>query len=478
MSTFAEFQKTEYEHVAEAHFKANEAISVFFRHYLLVMSLPLPVLGVLFGLIGRNENFEKAALSLLGVASPFFVGVGVVGSCMVAYIINLKMDVVLYARVVNSIRKYFYDSFEGSHPNKLLMRQLPQSAYVPKYHDRPFASVVLAFATFNALYVAFGIHLLLLTQINGIDSLAQLGFSTYTRGETLGITVLVFLLFCTHFVAYGLFARYREFSYLRGSAIGIDIDGVLNKHREKFCEMAAAKLGKHIRPEDIKVLPVHENSNLSEQITRSDERRIFNDPEYWTSMPALDGAADAIKSIKAAFLLPVHIFTHRPWPDVRLIDNADQTVRRSWRGAASTMAARAGVRLFARLFVRFATWWNPRTSIRHITKYWLRSCGIAFDSLLVERGNENIIYTRRRYENRFNYARRKRIRFFVEDDWIKAIKLSYLCDVVFLVDHPYNQTAEGDPSRHADESIIGRLPANIVRVKSWLELKKVLSQLV
>lgn len=72
MSTFDEFQKTEYEHVAEAHFKANEAISIFFRHYLLVMSLPLPVLGVLFGLIGRNENFEKVALSLLGVASPFF----------------------------------------------------------------------------------------------------------------------------------------------------------------------------------------------------------------------------------------------------------------------------------------------------------------------------------------------------------------------------------------------------------------------
>ena len=67
-------------------FKANEAISLFFRYYLLVMSLPLPLRGVLFGLIGRNENFEKVAISLLGVASPFFVVVGIVGSCMVAYI--------------------------------------------------------------------------------------------------------------------------------------------------------------------------------------------------------------------------------------------------------------------------------------------------------------------------------------------------------------------------------------------------------
>jgi hypothetical protein len=46
-------------------FKANEAISLFFRYYLLVMSLPLPLRGVLFGLIGRNENFEKVAISLL-----------------------------------------------------------------------------------------------------------------------------------------------------------------------------------------------------------------------------------------------------------------------------------------------------------------------------------------------------------------------------------------------------------------------------
>ena len=95
-----------------------------------------------------------------------------------------------------------------------------------------------------------------------------------------------------------------------------------------------------------------------------------------------------------------------------------------------------------------------------------------------ERGNENIVYARGRYENRFNYARRKRIRFFVEDDWTKAIKLSYVCDVVFLIDHPYNQAVEGDRSKHADASIIGNLPANVVRVTSWLELKKILSQLV
>lgn len=72
-----------------------------------------------------------------------------------------------------------------------------------------------------------------------------------------------------------------------------------------------------------------------------------------------------------------------------------------------------------------ATKLNYRSSIKYITAYWLKKHGFTFDSLLVEPGNENIIYARGRYENRFNYAKRRRIRFFVEDDWVKALKLSY-----------------------------------------------------
>ena len=124
------------------------------------------------------------------------------------------------------------------------------------------------------------------------------------------------------------------------------------------------------------------------------------------------------------------------------------------------------------------TFFNDRMSITYITKYWLRQNDILFDSLLVEKGNENIVYARGRYENRFNYAKRKKIRFFVEDDWVKAIKLSYICDVVFLIDHPYNRTAEEDVSKHADSSIIGKLPPNILRVESWNKLKKMITQLV
>jgi uncharacterized HAD superfamily protein len=481
-SIFADFQKSEYDHIAEAHFKSIEAISVFFRYYLIVMSLPLPMLAVLFGFVGRSENLEKAAISLLGLASPFFIGVGIVGLCMAVYITNLKMDVVLYSRVVNSIRKYFYDIFDADYANKLLMRQLPQSAYYPAYRDGYFGFVIFALAAFNVLYVGFGSHLLFLWQVKKIATFDQLGFATYSPVEFVVFIMIALLLVCAHFVVYLAIARHREFEYLKSNAIGVDIDGVLNKHREKFCEMAGTKLNKIIRPDEIRVLPVSDNKDLAAEISRSDERKIFNDPSYWTEMPELEGAADAIRSIRSAFLLPVHVFTHRPWPDARS-DEIDphsdvKAFRRAWRSAADDMLQRADAKACTRAWVYFATRFDYRASIKYITKYWLLSRGIKFDSLLVERGNENIIYARGRYENRFNYAKKKKIRFFVEDDWVKAIKLSYICDAVFLIDHPYNRTLSYDASTHADDTIVGKLPSNVIRVKSWSELKKTIAQLV
>lgn len=481
-SPFFEFQKLEYEKIADAHFKALEGISFFFRYYLLVMSVPLSILAVLFGVAGRGADFEKAAVSLLGLASIFLIVVGIVGFCMMMYIINIKMDVVLYSRVVNSIRKFFYDEHDADHSNKLLMRQLPQSAFFPSYRDMPFGFVILVFALFDVLYLSVGVHLFVATQIKGATAVHDLSPEIYSRTTATVFGIIILLVLVAHFIAYQVFASHREFSYLRASAIGIDIDGVLNRHREKFCEMSGRKLGKPIQPDEIKVLPVSDNVGLSHPMTRADERQIFNDPEYWTEMPAFEGAAEAIRSIKRSLLLPIHIFTYRPWPDLSASGGADRAqlraVRNAWRNAADEMAKRANAKECVRLWMNVQTYFNSRTSITYITKLWLRKSGILFDSLLVEKGNENIVYARGRFENRFNYAKRKKIRFFVEDDWVKAIKLSYICDIVFLIDHPYNRTAEENPSKHADSSVIGKLPPNILRVESWAQLKKIITQLV
>jgi len=60
---------------------------------------------------------------------------------------------------------------------------------------------------------------------------------------------------------------------------------------------------------------------------------------------------------------------------------------------------------------------------------------------MIEQGHEDVADPQGRFRNRFYVARKKGIRFFVEDDLEKAIKLAYICDVVFLLDHPYNRNS-------------------------------------
>ena len=60
--------------------------------------------------------------------------------------------------------------------------------------------------------------------------------------------------------------------------------------------------------------------------------------------------------------------------------------------------------------------------------------------------------------NRFNIARKKKMRFFVEDDAEKAAKLAFICDVVFLLEQPYNR----------EPAFI--IPNNVIRCETWDEI--------
>ena len=42
---FNKFQLEEYKNISQAQFKTIETISIFFRHYLLIMSIPIIIAG-------------------------------------------------------------------------------------------------------------------------------------------------------------------------------------------------------------------------------------------------------------------------------------------------------------------------------------------------------------------------------------------------------------------------------------------------
>ena len=65
---FHAYLTTEYKNIAEAHFRTIEAISSFFRYYLLIMSVPIALLSGFVGLLSNTKE-RLAAIDDLGLCS-------------------------------------------------------------------------------------------------------------------------------------------------------------------------------------------------------------------------------------------------------------------------------------------------------------------------------------------------------------------------------------------------------------------------
>lgn len=461
-SEFDSYLKSEYEHIAEAHFRTIDTITAFFRYYLLIMSIPISLIAA-FITVGQQNS---STFSMTGWYTPVLVAIFIIisfaGFGVLLYLVNLRMDALLYARTVNALRKHFYDKSPMELDVKISKRELPQTASQPSYLEwRYFGPVVSAIAIFNTFYLFGAAGLITALNVDNVSWLIVLAYS-------LPISV-VFL--SAHFIAYWCYARHREHAYLRSYILGVDICGVLNEHRPRFCEVLRDTTGKRIDPEDITVVPVHEHPSLG--ITRKDEIKVFNEPEYWAKMSPTSSSNERLRSMRNAFKLKVILFTHRPWPNTAEMGQEEekQTLNK-WKKAASEYYRRLvenGQISEVKLLKHPLYWLRMKfaiTPIEWVTRSWLECHRFEFDRLVIEKASDDVAEPQVHLVNRFYISRREKIRFFVEDILEKAIKLAYICDVVFLFDHPYNRNPEGK-----------ELPSNIVRVKSWEEIYKEIRRL-
>lgn len=456
---FGKFMLSEYANIAKAHFKTIDTISEFFKQYLTIVSIPITVLVVIINL----PSVKNAASTVVGDALPLlallFSIISVVGLMVLWHVLNLRLDALLYARTINGIRKYFYDHEDRLDiETKSRLRVLPQSPLLPVYREfRFFGPVVLAFALLNSLYCYFACaawaHILAKPQ-PFMDPIVMVFTSVF---------------FTAHIGLYLYLAQYREFGYLRANSFGVDIDGVLNQQREQFCRFLEANAGKKMDPDAISSIPVHDCPGLG--ITREDERTVFNDPVYWIGMPPMNEAADNLRRLRNSQKLKIHIFTHRPWPIATGL--SEKTSHKKWTDESKAYAIRIhqGWSLWKRLFswarsirrelpyriLRVRNLIRREAPIDLITKVWLEEHGFEYDGIMIEKGSEDVADPGGHIHNRFYACRMVPIRYFVEDDLIKAKKLAYICDAVFLMDQPYNKSSE--------------LPANVIRVKTWKEIR-------
>ncbi|MEM3485041.1 MAG: hypothetical protein QXI12_05420 [Candidatus Methanomethyliaceae archaeon] len=453
-SNFANFLLAEYSNIAQAHFKTLETISTFFQHYLTIVSIPI-ALTVLLVNLGKEALVDIVPKLSLFLTIFFFI-VSFVGLFVLWYIVSLRLDALLYARTINGIRKYFHDVGEIDLEYKVSMRVLPQSPQIPPYREwHFFIPVVLLFALFDSVYFL----------IASLVSTGRVSFEQVDLGALYRIIVPSLVFFFAHPLIYVFLTWYRELGHLRSYIVGVDVDGVLNLQREHFCHFLKETVGKQISPDRITAIPVRECESLG--VTLEDEEQVFNDPRYWIDMPVRERAPDVLRSLRNSFNLRLIIFTHRPWPTSK-----DTEAKNNWRREWGLFHQR--VRGNKPWWTRLILWvrslwrdeplrivrpwlWFRKDYIDLITKLWLEQHGFEYDKIMIEKGSEEVADPRGRILNRFFTSRAKKIRFFVEDDLVKAIKLAFICEIVFLIDQPYNQDAP-------------MMPANIIRVKSWDEI--------
>jgi len=496
-----------------------EAISSFFRYYLLIMSVPIALFSIILNLnanASSNSNsspyisFSQEYIFLIVI---LLVVIAVVGFGVMLYVANLRMDAVLYARTINAIRKKYYDlNLSDIDINmKLRTRVLPQSPHLPRYNEsRYFSPVVFTFSIFNSFYFICALYVLLVSPLNAGPVLSDIKSIPFVVTSLIIVTLSVTI----HFLSYAQMARFREHGYLKSFILGIDIDGVLNDHRKHFCDLLSQsqikKKTNSLLPEDITTIPLHECRILN--VSRSDEKKVFNNVRYWTEMPSIKDVELEVSRIKR-FNLKIFIFSHRPWPstdglelrlgeqgeDQSAIAGQSKTIQEEWKGQTAALVnktqycrfekaidlIRLNIGIVEREEFEFC-WYQLDRYIKYIhynirkhiglspidiiTKLWLYEHNIKFDYLLVEQGNESVADPMGNFNNRFHVGKTRMMRYFVEDDLEKAVKMAYICDVVFLLDQPYNNSQPCNDCAENCHRLFPIIPGNVVRVNSWSEI--------
>lgn len=175
--------------------------------------------------------------------------------------------------------------------------------------------------------------------------------------------------------------------------IGLDLDGVLADLAPEFLKYIKKEYALDFQIDDIKSHDATEWSGLNqEQI-----RHIFSNTDIFNTVKPVFFSTDATKKLREAGW-KIHVITFRPWHD----------------------------------------------NLGLQTERWLESNGYNYDTVHLSEDHDKT-----------QYVHKLGINVFVEDRKESAELMSNVCDVVYLLDYPYNQ---------------GSIRDKINRVKNWEEI--------
>ena len=192
----SDFMIQEYDQIASAYFGLRDQVNDWFKSYLSLIGLPLTVLAAVFRLSGQELTASIGQLP--DVVSVLLVLIALLGLFVVLNIVSMRMEMILYARTINGVRRYFgeMDMRTGKAHGRGELSEfliLPTSDAVPPFFEswRAMFWQVVTIGCIDGLVLGVAIH-----------SLARIyWFWCAIAGAVYGLL---------HLAVYGLMAQKRE----------------------------------------------------------------------------------------------------------------------------------------------------------------------------------------------------------------------------------------------------------------------------
>jgi hypothetical protein len=115
----SDFMIQEYDRISTAYFGLRDQVNEWFKLYVTLVGLPLTVLVAVSKFGDSSTNVDLNNLPI--IVSALLAMVALLGVFVTFSIISMRMEMILYARTINGIRRFFADLDEASSsPPKLI----------------------------------------------------------------------------------------------------------------------------------------------------------------------------------------------------------------------------------------------------------------------------------------------------------------------------------------------------------------------
>src|SRR5262249_40427640 len=85
-----DFLLAEYSSITQAYFNTTTTIATFFRNYLVIVGLPIPILAFLLTQLSRGGTLPAIPEDLSPFVPALACLIGVLGLCVMVFIVNLR----------------------------------------------------------------------------------------------------------------------------------------------------------------------------------------------------------------------------------------------------------------------------------------------------------------------------------------------------------------------------------------------------